>query len=113
MRTPLIEPTRLTAIEISRKMLEGLNTTARTVFDYLAGKGYQCHAITEDGRIGGRTTDSAAFYENYLALADPAAGPRGWRGRRENASPAIRLPRKVPDGAHYGTIRSPKIPNTV
>ena len=57
--------------EISRKMLKGLNTAARPVFDCLASHGYECYSITEDGRIGDKTVDSSAFYENYIAL--PAA----------------------------------------
>jgi len=59
---------RYLQFEISRKMLEGLNTSARPVFDLLAAHGYECHAITADGRIGDVVTDSSAFYENYIAV---------------------------------------------
>jgi len=86
---------RFLQFEISRKMLEGLKTTARAVFDYLAGQGYQCHAITADGRIGRRAADSDAFYENYLALPDPAGAvpiPRSDGPGETEAS----LPRSAP-----------------
>ncbi|MEY2407994.1 MAG: hypothetical protein QOF48_664, partial [Verrucomicrobiota bacterium] len=62
---------RYLQFEISQKMLEGLNTRARPVFDFLAQAGYECRAITSEGRIGGQVTDSSAFYENYIAI--PAA----------------------------------------
>ncbi len=61
--------------EVSRKMLEGLHTTARPVFDLLASHGYECHAITTDGRMAEVVADSSAFYENYVAIpAKPVAG---------------------------------------
>ena len=53
--------------EVSLKMLEGLNTCARPVFDLLASFGYECHAISESGEIGEVVKDSLAFYDNYLA----------------------------------------------
>ena len=60
--------------EISQRMLEGLNTTARRVFQFLEERGYECHAITATGEAGGIERDSASFYENYIAFpARPAA----------------------------------------
>ena len=55
-------------------MLEGLSTTARRVFQFLEERGYECHAITASGEIGGLENDSASFYENYIAFpAKPVA----------------------------------------
>jgi len=73
--------------EISRKMLEGLNTTARPVFDYLARHGYECYAIAEDGRLGRKVVDSSSFYENYIALpaAKVASGVRSPPGAARSA----------------------------
>ncbi|HEY0456739.1 MAG TPA: FkbM family methyltransferase, partial [Verrucomicrobiae bacterium] len=60
--------------EISKNMLDGLNTTARRIFDFLSEWGYSCHAITPEGRIGELVGDSSAFYENYIALPEPSSG---------------------------------------
>lgn len=60
--------------EISKNMLDGLNTTARRLFDYLGEWGYTCHAITEDGRVGEKATDSSAFYDNYIAMPAASTG---------------------------------------
>jgi hypothetical protein len=49
-------------------MLEGFNTTASPVFDLLASFGYECHAIADDGKIGGLVTGSTEFFENYIAM---------------------------------------------
>jgi FkbM family methyltransferase len=57
--------------EISRKMLEGLETTAAPVFQLLESHGYHCHRIGEQGEVGPKVSNSDAFYENYIAL--PAA----------------------------------------
>jgi FkbM family methyltransferase len=54
--------------EISRKMLDGLNTSAKPVFDLLAAHGYESHAITSHGQVGDRVADSSAFYDNYIAI---------------------------------------------
>lgn len=62
---------RFLQFEISRKPLEGMGRTAREVFELLAGHGYEVHAITEAGEIGPLTTDSEAFFDNYIAF--PAA----------------------------------------
>jgi FkbM family methyltransferase len=59
--------------EVSRKMLEGLQTTARPVFELLAQHGYACHSISEKGALGERVSDSDAFYENYIAQPSPQA----------------------------------------
>jgi FkbM family methyltransferase len=58
--------------EVSRKMLEGLNTTAKPVFDFLAQHGYFSQSITKEGTPGPRVSDSAAFYENYIATPEAA-----------------------------------------
>ncbi len=81
---------RYLQFEISQKMLEGLNTQAGLVFDFLAEHGYDCHAITEDGEIGARAVDSSAFYENYIAF--PA----------KQAAVAERGPKSLP--VHFFTI---------
>lgn len=54
--------------EVSKQMLEGMNTTAKAVFDFLDKYGYTCYKITEDGEIGGKVSDSDEFYENYIAI---------------------------------------------
>ena len=54
--------------EISQKMLEGLNTEASYVFQYLNSLGYTCHKITDEGKIGEKVYDSDSFYENYIAF---------------------------------------------
>jgi FkbM family methyltransferase len=54
--------------EISQKMLEGLNTGAKEVFDYLLSLGYESHIITDDGVIGDVVFDSNDFYNNYVAI---------------------------------------------
>jgi FkbM family methyltransferase len=59
---------RFLQFEVSLKMLEGLNTCARPVFDLLASFGYECHAISEDGKMLGVVSDSNEFYENYIAI---------------------------------------------
>ncbi len=59
---------RYLQFEISQKMLEGLNTKARYVFDLLIANGYECHTISKDGTIGGKVIDSDSFYENYIAF---------------------------------------------
>lgn len=61
--------------EVSRKMLEGLGTHARGVFQFLGEFGYECHAILEDGQIGPRATDSDAFYDNFIAFPLKVAHP--------------------------------------
>ncbi len=58
---------RYLQFEISEKMLQGLNTDARVVFDFLKSKGYECHRIDRDGIVGDIVTDSNSFYENYIA----------------------------------------------
>ena len=57
--------------EVSKKMLEGLNTSAKPVFDFLAQFGYECRGIADDGRVLGCVNDSSEFYENYLAVPVP------------------------------------------
>jgi FkbM family methyltransferase len=54
--------------EVSKKMLEGMNTCAKPVFKLLEAHGYKCHNITAEGYIGDRVTDSNAFYQNYIAF---------------------------------------------
>lgn len=54
--------------EISQKMLEGLNRSAKSSFDILIANGYECHKITNTGDIGETVSDSNAFYENYIAF---------------------------------------------
>lgn len=61
--------------EVSKKMLEGLNTTAAPVFKLLESYGYHCHKIGEQGEVGPRISDSDSFYENYVALPARAAAP--------------------------------------
>ena len=58
--------------EVSKKMLEGLNTTAAPVFALLASHGYHCHRIGEHGEVGPQVSDSDAFYENFIALPSRA-----------------------------------------
>ncbi|WP_016949681.1 FkbM family methyltransferase [Anabaena sp. PCC 7108] len=60
---------RYIQFEISQKMLEGLNHTAKSTFDILIENGYECHRITEDGNIGELVVDSNSFYENYIAFS--------------------------------------------
>jgi FkbM family methyltransferase len=62
---------RFLQFEISRKMLEGLDTCAKPVFDLLADHGYECHGISNEGRIADMVCDSSEFYENYIALPVP------------------------------------------
>ncbi len=62
--------------EVSKKMLEGLNTTAAPVFKLLESYGYVCHSIGEQGEIGPKVSDSDSFYENYIALPARAASPK-------------------------------------
>jgi FkbM family methyltransferase len=65
--------------EVSLKMLEGLATSAKPVFDLLATFGYECHAISDTGEIAGVVTDSSAFYDNYIALpAQTVSLPEGF-----------------------------------
>ncbi|GCL36873.1 glycosyl transferase, group 1 [Sphaerospermopsis reniformis] len=59
---------RFIQFEISQKMLEGLNRTAKTTFDILIANGYECHRITANGSIGENAKDSSSFYENYIAF---------------------------------------------
>jgi FkbM family methyltransferase len=54
--------------EVSRKMLDGLSTSAKPVFDLLHSHGYECHVITSNGQVGETVTDSSAFYDNYIAI---------------------------------------------
>ena len=59
---------RYIQFEISRKMLEGLNRTAKETFEILEQNGYACYQIKANGEIGEQVFDSNAFYENYIAL---------------------------------------------
>lgn len=59
---------RYLQFEISQNMLDGLNTKAKYVFDFLASKNYECHSITEDSNIGDKVIDSDSFVENYIAF---------------------------------------------
>ena len=59
---------RFLQFEVSLKMLEGLDTCAKPVFDLLASLGYECHAISNEGEMLGIVFDSAEFYENYIAV---------------------------------------------
>ncbi|MEG4030904.1 MULTISPECIES: FkbM family methyltransferase [unclassified Microcoleus] len=54
--------------EISQKMLEGMQHTAKETFDLLMANGYECHCIEKTGAIGGAVVNSKAFYENYIAF---------------------------------------------
>ncbi|MEH2420602.1 MAG: FkbM family methyltransferase [Nostoc sp.] len=54
--------------EISQKMLEGLNRSAKSTFDILIEHGYECHRINKNGDIGEGVTNSNSFYENYIAF---------------------------------------------
>jgi len=54
--------------EISKPMLDGLNTKAKFIFDFLKSKEYECHTINEDGTVGSIASDSDSFYENYIAF---------------------------------------------
>lgn len=54
--------------EISKKMLEGLNTEASKVFYFLSELGYNSYQITEEGSIGSLATDSDSYYENYISI---------------------------------------------
>ncbi|MBW4509247.1 MAG: FkbM family methyltransferase [Scytonematopsis contorta HA4267-MV1] len=54
--------------EISQKMLEGFNRSAKSTFDILKNNGYECHRITRNGEIGEKIYDSNSFYENYIAF---------------------------------------------
>jgi FkbM family methyltransferase len=58
---------RVIQFEVSRAMLDGMNRTARGVFDVLARHGYECRRIERDGSAGAVVTDSDSFYENYVA----------------------------------------------
>ncbi len=66
--------------EISKPMLEGCNTKASFVFDFLKSKGYECHVINHDGTIGSIVSDSDSFYENYIAVPTAATGARSAEG---------------------------------
>lgn len=59
---------RYLQFEISEKMLQGMNTKAKFIFDFLKSKGYECHTINEDGEIGEVALDSDSFYENYIVF---------------------------------------------
>jgi len=59
---------RYLQFEISEKMLPGMNTRAKFIFDFLKSKGYECHTINEDGGIGDIALDSSSFYENYIVF---------------------------------------------
>ncbi|MHC4555827.1 MAG: FkbM family methyltransferase [Planctomycetota bacterium] len=54
--------------EISKPMLDGLNTKAKFIFGFLESKGYECHTINKDGKIGDKVSDSSSFYENYISF---------------------------------------------
>ncbi|MEG4278967.1 FkbM family methyltransferase [Microcoleus sp. MON1_C1] len=54
--------------EISQKMLEGMQHTAKETFDFLMANGYECHCIEKTGAIGRAVVNSNAFYENYIAF---------------------------------------------
>lgn len=54
--------------EISKKMLEGLETKASDVFNYLYKFDYEVHKIKDNGEIGEIVYDSNEFYENYIAF---------------------------------------------
>jgi|GEM_PF-1525733 len=54
--------------EISKNMLDGLNTKASYVFEYLHKHGYDCYEISEEGNRGKMVKGSDAFYENYIAI---------------------------------------------
>ncbi|MEM7714878.1 MAG: FkbM family methyltransferase [Cyanobacteria bacterium P01_A01_bin.68] len=54
--------------EISQKMLEGLNRSAKSTFEILNKYGYECHRISPNGEIGEEVSDSNSFYENYIAF---------------------------------------------
>jgi len=56
--------------EISQKMLEGLNTKAKDLFDYLKTFGYHSYQITESGELGIEVHNSTEFYVNYVAMAE-------------------------------------------
>ena len=60
--------------EVSKKMLEGLDTTAAPVFKLLESHGYHCHSIGEQGEVGPKVSDSDSFYENYTALPSRTVG---------------------------------------
>ena len=60
--------------EVSKKMLEGLDTTAAPVFKLLESHGYHCHSIGEQGEVGPKVSDSDSFYENYIALPSRTVG---------------------------------------
>lgn len=64
----LTKSIRYLQFEISQKMLEGSNRTAKEVFDKLNEYGYACYEITPDGEFGIRVFDSNSFYENYIAV---------------------------------------------
>ncbi len=92
--------------EISKPMLEGLNTKAKFIFDFLKSKEYECHIINEDGAVGNIISDSDSSYENYIAFpsktlfAEPSSYPEntdkeeGHKGRNtistvtDNSKPA-------------------------
>jgi FkbM family methyltransferase len=73
----------LLQFEVSQKMLEGLNTTARPVFDLLKAAGFECRTILESGAMGELAGDSSAFYENYIAQ------PRADASRDANGAPLL------------------------
>ncbi|MBD2311559.1 FkbM family methyltransferase [Desertifilum sp. FACHB-1129] len=56
--------------EISQKMLEGLNHTAKETFDLLIENGYECHRIQPNGQVGEQVSNSNSFYENYIAFPE-------------------------------------------
>jgi FkbM family methyltransferase len=61
--------------EVSKKMLEGLHTTAAPLFKLLESHDYHCHSIGQQGEVGPRVSDSNSFYENYIALPAKAEAP--------------------------------------
>lgn len=61
---------RFIQFEIDRKMLEGLDRTAKETFDILIEWGYECHRIQVDGEIGEKVIDSNSSCENYIAFPE-------------------------------------------
>jgi FkbM family methyltransferase len=59
---------RVIQFEISRAMLDGMNRRANEVFEILEASGYECHKIQPDGAAGAAVSESASFYENYVAF---------------------------------------------
>lgn len=59
---------RYVQFEVSRVMLEGMNTTIKPVFDFLNFKNYECHFVAANGIISVEVFNSSTFIDNFIAF---------------------------------------------